>query len=65
MASAQGQYGGAVSGVDATCPRDCCAARRRRSPELFGKSGFSDTRLSANPDNTRPAALAVIERANQ
>jgi hypothetical protein len=38
---------------------------RRRRPELFRKSGLSDTWLSANPDDTRAAALAVVESANQ
>src|SRR4030095_16444731 len=52
-------------GINAACPRDRCASCRRRSCELFGKSALSDTRLAANPDNTRRAALAVGERAGK
>src|ERR687896_862561 len=52
-------------GVNAACPRDCCTSSCRRSPELFGKSRLSDTGLSANPDDARAAALAVVQSANQ
>ena len=39
-------------GVNAACPRDCCAFGRRRR-ELFRKPRLPDTRLPANPDDTR------------
>src|SRR6187401_51952 len=51
-------------GVNATCPRDCCAFGRRRR-ELFRKPRLPDTRLPANPDDTRPAALAVGQSVGQ
>ena len=51
-------------GVNAACPRDCGAFGRRR-PELFRKPRLPDTRLPANPDDTRPAALAVGQSVDQ
>ena len=38
---------------------------RRRRRELFRKPRLPDTRLPANPDDTRPAALAVGQRSDQ
>jgi hypothetical protein len=52
-------------GVNAACPRDSCASCRRRGPELFRESSLPDTGLAANPDDTRPAALAVTEGGGQ
>ena len=52
-------------GINAACPRDSCASCRRNRPELFGKSRLPDTGLSANPNDTRRAALAFGESAGK
>ena len=61
MANTAAPSSASTQRAHATVARVC----RRRGRELFGKSRLSDTGLSANPDDTRPAALAVGQSANQ